>query len=77
MTTSFSHTIRGNLDQAWKANPLGAPLFLAVAAAIPWLLITAATGRWFLTEKPFRIIVWTAILFGGGTVLIWIIRLLF
>ncbi len=77
MTTSFSQTIRGDFDQAWSANPLGAPLFLAVSAAIPWLLVTAATGHWFLTNRPFRIIVWTAILFGGGTVLMWIIRLLF
>ena len=77
MTTSFSYTIRGHLGAAWRANPLGTPLFLAVVLAIPWLLATAISGRWILTNRPFQIIVWTAILFTTGTVFMWLTRLLF
>jgi hypothetical protein len=46
MTTSWSHTVRGQLPSALRANVGGTLLALLTVAAAPWLLLSAARGRW-------------------------------
>ena len=77
MTTSFSHIVRGELGAAWMANPAGPPLAIICAACIPWFGLTAATGRWLLTEEPFRWILHLAIGYLAFAVIAWILRTAF
>lgn len=76
MTTSFTNIVRGNFDAAWMANPLGIPLFAAVALSIPWCLATSFTGRWIGTREPFRCFVFGAIIYLVLAVISWAVRIL-
>lgn len=46
MTTAWSNVVRGRLPSALRANVAGTLLAVAGALAGPWLLISAAMGRW-------------------------------
>ena len=61
MTTSWAWLVRGELKQALAANAGGALLGMLAAAGIPWLLVSAAVGRWLPWQPGVR----TAILCGG------------
>ena len=46
MTTSWSHLVRGEFASAVSANAGGTLLGLLALAAVPWLLCSAAVGRY-------------------------------
>jgi hypothetical protein len=53
MTTSFAHLVRGQADQAWRANPCGPMLAVVLAVIVfPWSVIAGLTGRSLLTRQP-------------------------
>jgi hypothetical protein len=45
MTTSWAHTVRGQLAGAWRANPGGMLLAVSAIVAVPWMGFLAVTGR--------------------------------
>ncbi len=52
MTTSWSHTMRGQLWQALEANIGGTLLAISALVYGPYMLISGIRGRWFLA--PFN-----------------------
>ena len=48
MTTAWSHAVRGHWLQAGRANAGGVALAACAMLAAPWLLISAARGRWWI-----------------------------
>jgi hypothetical protein len=46
-TTAFARLVRGDCSGALRANVGGAMLGAIAAVAGPWLLLSAAYGRWF------------------------------
>ncbi|MFT5525770.1 MAG: hypothetical protein ACI9HK_003740 [Pirellulaceae bacterium] len=51
MTTSWTHTVRGQLISACKANTGGMVLAITAIIATPWLLLSGIMGRW-ITSPP-------------------------
>jgi hypothetical protein len=49
MTTSWTHTVRGQLISACRANTGGMVLALTAIIATPWLLLSGILGRWITT----------------------------
>lgn len=62
MTTSWAHTVRGDLSAAVRCNAGGTLLCLLALACAPWLLAAGLTGRWLV--RPPREAAW------GGLVLV-------
>lgn len=52
MTTAWSRLLNGNLRGAVGASAGGFLLAIASLSAIPWLLATAAIGRWCYLRPP-------------------------
>lgn len=46
MTTSWAHTVRGQLPSALKSNTAGTLLAVLALIAAPWGVISGARGRW-------------------------------
>lgn len=47
MTTAWAHLLNGNISSAVAANAGGAILCVLAASAVPWLLASSASGRWW------------------------------
>jgi hypothetical protein len=63
MTTAWSHLVRGQLREASAANLGGAILAVTALVAAPWLILSAACGRWlFVRPTEIRLIVYAAVL---------------
>lgn len=45
LTTSFSHLMHGNIVYSLKANPVGTFMAILCGVLVPWLLLSAITGR--------------------------------
>jgi hypothetical protein len=48
MTTAWAHLMHGELIRAFQANIGGVLLAVLSMAAAPWLMISAARGRWLI-----------------------------
>ena len=48
MTTAWAHLMHGELIRAFQANIGGVLLAVLAMAAAPWLMISAARGRWLI-----------------------------
>ena len=48
MTTAWAHLMHGELIRALQANIGGVLLAVLAMAAAPWLMISAARGRWLI-----------------------------
>ncbi len=46
MTTAWAWLMRGCVDSALRSNASGTLLGLLALAGVPWLLVSAARGRW-------------------------------
>jgi len=57
MTTAWSHTVRGQLIAALKANAAGAVLALSAILALPWFAWAGVAGVWPRLTPP----AWTSI----------------
>ena len=76
MTTSWSHAVRGHWLQAIGANTGGTLLAAMAMIAGPWLLISAARGRWFVGRPGDRLLALAAGLVIAATLLDWTYRLM-
>jgi 4-amino-4-deoxy-L-arabinose transferase-like glycosyltransferase len=57
-TTSFAHFVRGEWDSAIRSNAGAFGMACLCAAAIPWLLFGAATGRLWRVDRPDVVAIW-------------------
>jgi hypothetical protein len=48
MTTAWAHLMHGEMIRAFQANISGVLLAVLSIAAAPWLMISAAWGRWLI-----------------------------
>jgi hypothetical protein len=76
MTTSWAHLVRGHLRSALRANVAGALLGLAAIAAVPWLFLSAARGRWLWRGPSPMVAAFGAAGVIGVAILDWFVRLL-
>lgn len=75
MTTSFAHYVRGQWPAAARANPAGLLLALTCTGLIPWCLMAAALGRWWLVDEPLVVLAVLMTVIGGVGLLVWVWRL--
>ncbi|MBX3363723.1 MAG: DUF2752 domain-containing protein [Phycisphaeraceae bacterium] len=78
MTTAYAHAARGNLLEAFRAQPLGALAALASSAAVWIAFFVAATGShvgrifsWLLTPRAVVIMVLLGLAAWGYKFLVW------
>jgi hypothetical protein len=74
MTTAWSHAVRGNLLQAWKANAGGLLVAAADLIVIGWLLGTAARGR-PIVRVGTDLLAWLAVALVVVSLIEWTLRL--
>ncbi len=75
MTTAWAHLIRGQIVEALRANTTGALLGGVSLAAVPWLVVTAVRGRWWLLNPRVEQLAWLAVLFVGMALVEWLVRI--
>ncbi|MEX2559584.1 MAG: DUF2752 domain-containing protein [Pirellulales bacterium] len=75
MTTSWSHAVRGDWSSAVGANTAGALLAALTMLGGPWLMLSAARGRWLLIRPTERLLAVGAVIVAVVTLLDWIRRL--
>jgi hypothetical protein len=76
MTTSWAHLVRGEAADALRANAAGTLLALTAIAATPWLLVSAAAGRWVGWRPRSTPLAGAAVVFVAVMLLDWVRRLL-
>ena len=76
MTTSWAHTVRGQLGRAAAANCGGTLLALSAIAMVPWLLGSGARGQWLISPPSGRVALTLMLTVLGVTLLDWAIRLI-
>jgi len=76
MTTAWAHMVRGQVVAAVEANSGGAVLALLDMLAVPWLLASAALGRWLAWTPDADAGLWIMLAVMGLTLVDWSIRLL-
>jgi hypothetical protein len=74
-TTAFAHTVRGQLPQAVQANAGGTLLVALFALSGPWLLLSAARGRWLVWVPSGPRVALIAAAIATVMVIDWIFRL--
>jgi len=75
MTTSWAYFVRGEFGTAIRTNAGGSLLASSALIAGPWLLVSAALGRWFLLRPRSSFICSLACLVVLITLLDWVQRI--
>jgi hypothetical protein len=75
MTTSWSCLMRGEWMRALQANAGGFLMGLLAVAASPWLLASAARGRWWIGCPNEWLILGTGLLLVVVTLGDWVVRI--
>lgn len=75
MTTCFAHFTRGQLRQAFAANPPGVLVAILSAIQIPWCLWSAVSGRLWGVNRPGDFALWVMIVVGGICLAYWIVKI--
>jgi hypothetical protein len=75
MTTSWANLVRMRPADAFRANVGGTVLGLATVIAVPWLLLSAAGGRWYGWKPNSKVLASAATLFVVVTLVDWGARL--
>lgn len=75
MTTSWACLVRGKLTDALRANVGGTLLGMLAAASVPWLLVSAARGRWLGWCPNTAVVAWAASAILLVTLIDWGVRL--
>src|SRR5262245_59632120 len=70
MTTSFALLVHGDVGNCLRANAAGTVLAIALFAAIPWSLVSAARARWLWVRMVEPWLLWLVI----GFVLLAMVR---
>jgi hypothetical protein len=76
MTTAWAHLVRGHWIGAFRANVGGALLGLLTLLAVPWLLISAAWGRWLVWVPDMNVLAWVLTSIMVVTLIDWGLRLI-
>lgn len=76
MTTSWAHFARGQVGGAIRANLGGTLLAMLAVLLVPWLLASAARGRWLGWVPTSTACVWIAGALVTVTLLDWAVRML-
>jgi len=76
MTTSWAHLVRGELIEALRANVGGTLLGMVAMVAVPWLLLSAARGRWLGWTPNSAAAAWIATSIMLVTLIDWSVRLM-
>jgi hypothetical protein len=76
MTTAWALLVRGQLDRAIATNAGGTLLGMLAVLAVPWLLASAARGRWVWCRPKPPWIVAIMVLVVVVTLTDWLVRLL-
>jgi hypothetical protein len=75
MTTSWSHVVRGQPVRAVQANAGGTLICAAALVCVPYLLVTAVRGRWFVRPPNEGLLAVAATAFVAVTLIDWAVRL--
>lgn len=75
MTTAWSHALRGQWPSAFRANAGGALLAAWALLAAPWMLASAARGRWIVRPPAEWMVAAAALVVVGVTLVDWYVRL--
>ena len=76
MTTAWAYLVRGELGSAFAANVGGALTGMLAVALVPWLLCSAAWGRWLGRALNSKVVGWMAVGITLVTLIDWSLRLL-
>ena len=76
MTTAWAHLMHGELPRAFQANSGGVLLAVLAMAAAPWLMISAARGRWFIWRPNGNVMGYVSAVIIAVTLVQWGFRLL-
>jgi hypothetical protein len=76
MTTAWAHLMRGEWCDAVRANLGGTLLGLMAIVAVPWLLASAACGKWLGLSPNAAAAKWGSLGIVLVTLINWIFRLL-
>lgn len=55
-TTAWSHVMRGEFAAATRANMAGTLVCFAAIFGVPWLLVSAWLGRWWIARPTLRVL---------------------
>ena len=75
MTTSWAHLVRGQLIGALRASVGGTLLGALAVVSVPWLVVSAARGRWLGWAPNGTTVGWVASAILLVTLIDWGIRL--
>jgi hypothetical protein len=75
MTTSWTHLVRGQPLSALECNVGGALLGMLAIVAVPWLLLSAAAGRWLGWVPNRTVVAWVGAGIVLATLMHWGVRL--
>lgn len=75
MTTSFAHATRGDLRQAWRANPAGCLLAVFSGPSIAWLIAAAVRGVPHGFRSAETPLLGAVLIFAALSVGFWLVRM--
>lgn len=75
MTTAWAHVVRGQLIGALKANVGGTLLATLAVVAVPWLMLSAALGRWLGRAPKSIVVAWVGSAILLVTLIDWGVRM--
>ena len=75
MTTSWALMMRGRIGDAFTTNAGGSLLAITAIVTTPWLLGSAARGRWWLVAPKERTILMLVVAIALITILDWVRRI--
>jgi hypothetical protein len=76
MTTAWAHLVRGHWLGALRANVGGALLAVLDLLAVPWLLASAARGRWLGWVPDANVLAWVIASIMVVTLIDWSVRMI-
>ena len=76
MTTCFAYFVRGQFNEALRANSAGFVLAAVCFLLIPWCFWSAVRGRFWLVSDPVPYVTSLVISLSGLIVLVWAARLI-
>ncbi len=76
MTTSWANVMNADFEEAVRANTGGTLLAILALMIAPWLLLSAARGRWSPARPNDVVLIGVAALFVAVTLIDWAWRLM-
>lgn len=73
MSTSFSHFVRWDFRNSWRANAVGLLIALCCVLVLVWSVISLIRGRLIWVRAWGRVLGWTAVIILGLTIIQWVL----